>query len=69
MKYDGVSNSYISNIIDEWVKGERNRQIMKRRFIDCIPYEPLAEEFELSVRHIKRIIYKNADIIEKHINV
>lgn len=69
MKYDGISNSYISALIDEWVKGERNRKIMKRRFIDCIPFEPLAEEFNLSVRQVKYIVAKNEQYISKHIDV
>ena len=68
MKFEEFSNSYLSDVIDEWVKGERDRKIMKRRLIDCILYEPLAEEFELSVRNIKNIIYKNLNIIEKHLN-
>lgn len=68
MKFDEFSNSQIANIIDEWIRGERDRQIMKRRLIDCILYEPLAEEFDLSVRHVKNIIYKNIDLIERHLN-
>ena len=67
-RYRNISNSELCNIIDEWIKGERDRQIMKRRLIDCILYEPLAEEFDLSVRHVKNIIYKNIDIIERHLN-
>lgn len=69
MKYDGISNSYLSALIDEWVKGERNRKIMKRRFIDCISYEPLAEEFNLSVRQVKYIVAKNEQYISKHLDI
>ena len=47
------SNSEISLIIDEWIHSERDRQILKRRLIDGCCYEPLAEEFNLSVRQIK----------------
>ena len=54
-----MSNKELSDMIDMWIKGERNRAIMKRRLIDGIRFEPLAEEFELSVRHTKHIVYTN----------
>ena len=63
------SNSEISLIIDEWIHSERDRQILKRRLIDGCCYEPLAEEFNLSVRQVKSIIYKNENIIFKHLKV
>lgn len=55
------SRTEIEHAIDEWVVGrnaERNRAILKRRLIDGICYEPLAEEFDLSVSQVKRIVYK-----------
>lgn len=61
------TNSQMSALIDEYIHNERNRQILKRRLIDGICYEPLAEEFDLSVRRVKNIIYKNQDILFKHI--
>lgn len=67
MKLDELSNSQISALIDEWVKGERDRAIMKRRLIDCVCFEPLAEEFQLSARHIRLIVHKNEERIFKHI--
>ena len=67
MKIDDIPNSKLSDLIDEWIKGERNRAILKRRLIDCICYEPLAEEFGLSVTQIKSIVYKQQNIIFKHI--
>lgn len=39
---------------------------MKRRLIDGVYFEPLAEEFDLSVRQVKNIVYKGEDIIFKH---
>lgn len=51
-------NSEINDIIDERIHSERNRKILKRRLIDGICYEPLAEEFDLSVQQIKTIIYR-----------
>lgn len=56
-------NSDIAAIIDEHIHSERDRAILKRRYIDGICYEPLAEEFDLSVRQIKNIVYKHESII------
>lgn len=63
-----LSNSQLSALIDEWIKGERDRAIMKRRLIDNICFEPLAEEFQLSSRHIRKIVHKNEERIFKHIS-
>ena len=57
----------IANLIDLWVNSERNRRILKRRLIDGIRYEPLAEEFDLSVRQIKNIVYKESEKIFKKV--
>ena len=54
-------NSEIVAIIDEVVHSERDRAILKRRLCDKICQEPLAEEFNLSVSQIQRIIYKHQD--------
>ena len=56
-------NSDIATIIDEYIHSERDRQILKRRLIDGVCYEPLAEEFDLSERQIKNIIYKHENLI------
>ena len=61
MRIENLSNTDISNLIDEWIRGERDRAILKRRLIDQICFEPLAEEFDLSVPQIKRIVYKTQD--------
>ena len=66
-----ISRSEIEGLIDEWVIGknaERDRRILKRRLIDGICYEPLAEEFDLSVAQVKRIIYKRQNQIFRHRN-
>jgi hypothetical protein len=61
------SRSELTNAIDEWILNEKHRAILKRRLIDGICYEPLAEEFDMSVRQIKRIVYKGEDVIFRHI--
>ena len=62
-----VSVSQLTTLIDSWVLNDRNRRILKRRLIDGIRFEPLAEEFELSVRQVKNIVYKEQEHIFKHI--
>lgn len=59
------TNSGMILLIDEYIHSERDRNILKRRLIDGITYESLAEEFDLSVTQIKRIVYKGEDIIFK----
>lgn len=61
------SRSELEYVIDEWVHNERNRRIAKRRFLDGICYEPLAEEFGLSTRQIKNIVYRVERTIFKHL--
>lgn len=62
-----LSNSRLVALIDEWIKNERNRAILKRRLIDGVCFEPLAEEFGLSVRQTKNIVYKSQDALFRHI--
>lgn len=64
---DNITNSQIATIIDEYIHSERDRALLKRRFIDGICYEPLAEEFDLSVVQTKRIVYKQGDKVLRRI--
>ena len=64
-RFTNISNTQLSQLIDEWVRGERDRQIMKRRLIDGIRFEPLAEEFELSVQHTQSIVRINMRILSE----
>ena len=62
-------NSVICSVIDERINGRnavRNRAILKRRLIDGVPFEPLAEEFEISTRQCKRIVYTCMERISKY---
>ena len=62
-----LSRSDIEKVIDDWIFNERDRAILKRRLLDGICFEPLAEEFDLSVRRIKTIVYQNQEKIFKKI--
>lgn len=65
-----ISRTEIEHAIDEWIIGkdaERNRAILRRMLIDGINFERLAEEFDLSVRRTKTIVYKNQERLFRHI--
>ena len=61
------TNSQICSLIDEYIHNARDRAILKRRLIDGICYEPLAEEFDMSVRQMKAIVYKAQARLFKHL--
>lgn len=64
--YD-LSRSEWENIIDQWIFKERDRAMIKRRLLDGVCFEPLAEEFDLSVQQTKTIIYKATERLVKHL--
>lgn len=57
------TTSEIMALIREYVHNERNRDILKRRLIDGRTYEQLAEEFDLSPRQVKNIVYKAEKVV------
>ena len=67
-----LSRTEIEFAIDEWIIGknaERDRKVLRRRLIDGVTFERLADEQELSVSQVKRIIWKNAEIIFRHLKM
>ena len=64
---EDLSRSQWENLIDEWIFNERDRAILKRRLLDGICYEPLAEEFNLSVQQTKHIVYRMQNKLFKKI--
>lgn len=70
MNFDGIPKSKLDEAIEEWIVGrnaERNKAIVRRRLFDGICFEPLAEEFGLSVRQTKNIVYKCERKIFSHL--
>lgn len=63
------TNSRIREIIGEHIHSERDRKILERRLIDGVTFEKLAEEQELSVSKVKRIIWKGSEIIFRHLKM
>ena len=60
---DIYKSSDMNKVIDEYVHNKRDREILKARYIDGVRFEPLAEKFNLSVRHTKNIVYKYENLI------
>ena len=57
------TNTQMTALIDEWIHVERDRYLLKRRLIDGIRFEALAEEFLMSPRQVKRIVYAAQEIL------
>ena len=61
------TNTQIRDLIKEHIHSERDRKILYRRLVDGVCYEPLAEEFEISVSQVKRIIRRESEILFRKI--
>ena len=64
----GLPRDYCENLIDQWIFNERDRKMLKRRLLDGIKYEDLAEEFDMSVRQVKKIVYLQSEKLFKHLS-
>ena len=67
-----LSRTEIEFAIDEWIVGknaERDRKVIRRRLIDGVTFERLAEENELSVSQAKRIVWKWSEIVFRHLKM
>lgn len=42
------------NLIDRWIFDEKDRIILKRKFLDNIALEKIAEELDMSTRQVTR---------------
>ena len=62
-----VSRTELENAIDEWILNEKHRDILRRRLIDGLTYDRLSEEFDMSVRQIKTIVYKGEEKVFRHL--
>ena len=55
-KVKDISVDQRINLINQWVFSERNRNISKRKLVDDISYERIAEEYELTPNTVKSIV-------------
>lgn len=65
MKYDfsTLTNSQLSALIDDWIRDERNRNILKDRFLHGMTFDEISCKYNICDRHIKRIVYKYGDFL------
>lgn len=56
-----IANSEIDYLIDQWIRSERDRAILKDRLINGMTFERLAEKHDMSVRQTKNIVYKSME--------
>ena len=64
------SRSELETAINEWIVGknaQRDRMILKSRLIDGLTFDALAELYDMSVRQIKRIVYKSQETLFRHL--
>ena len=54
-------------LILSWVHNEVDRKMLVRKFLDGVCYEPLAEEFEMSVNHCQARVKKAKKQLFKNI--
>ena len=59
----GLTVRDLTEIIEQRVFSERDRQILKRRWIDDISYDDLAGEFYLSVERLKKIVKNHKEAL------
>lgn len=61
-KFNLSYNQYVE-LIDQWIFSEVDRHLLKRKLLDGISFEKLAEEVELSVTQTKIRLYKAEKIL------
>jgi len=58
-----MTNDELRYRIDQYIHNEKYRRILKRKLIDGITYEALAEEVDMSSRGVQDILRKCKPII------
>ena len=62
------ARAVVQSAIDDYIFSERTRLMLQRRLFDGIHFEKLAEEFGLSPRQTKTIIYNAERILMQHVS-
>ena len=66
--YNSIPRSEWERLIDEWIFNELHRHIIKRCLLDGKTYEQIAEEVDMSSRHMARIIPELKKQLFKHLS-
>lgn len=61
------SNRRLNELIDDLIHSERNRQILKARYIDGALISELSDRFDLSEKQIKNILKRDGDYVFLHL--
>lgn len=62
-----LSYTQWEHLIDEYIFDERYRKILKRKLLDGITFENLAEEMKMSVRQVQYIVHDGLQELIRHI--
>ena len=65
---NNYSNRRLLEICEDYIHSERDRKVFYRKFGDGLTIERLAEEFDLSVSQVKRIIKKHYFEVFRHMD-
>ena len=61
-----LSTARLNCTIEQWIFSKRDRLILKRKLLDGETYETIAEEFDMSVEQIKRIVKRGVTELKSH---
>ena len=61
------SNSEIVELINEYIHSERDRNLLVDRYTNGYTFERLGELHDLSTIQVKRIIYKQSEVLLHHV--
>ncbi len=61
------TNSQIKELIRDHIHSQRDRKILYRRLVDGMTFDSLAQEFQMSSRQIKTIVYNAEKILFAHL--
>ncbi len=54
-------------VIDLWVRSERDRRALKRKYLDGVCYEQIADELGISPRTVQNIVNRWRGTVERHL--
>lgn len=62
-----LSRTQWENIIDEWIFNEEDRKMLKRRLLDGVTMERLAEEFNYSTQYTYKRVERASRKLFSHV--
>ena len=67
-EFEAYSNYQIEAVIDEWVHGTMNRDMLKMKIIDHMTIEQIADHYKISPITAQRKIKKMKAVIMRHLS-